>query len=98
MMDLRRLPDDARRRLSVTVVVVLMAAAAISAGVLGAFGRESGADTALAVALAASFPVLAGTVRVSPSTTQRSLKIALAAVALVALLSLALSQPLASGA
>jgi hypothetical protein len=97
-MNLHRLSDDSRRRLSVLVLVALMAAAAMSAGVLGAFGRQGAAETALAIALAASLPVLAGTASISPTIAHRSLKVGVAAVAVVALLSLVLAQTPSTGA
>ena len=97
-MNLHRLSDEARRRLALVVGAALMTATAMSAGVLGAFGRESGAGTALAIALACSFPVLAGTVTISPAAGHRLVRIGLAAFAVVALLSVALTHAVSPGA
>ena len=69
-----------------------MTSAATSAGLLSALGRQSVAGTAWAIALASSFPVLAGAVATSPRAGHRFLRIALAAGAVVTLLTLALSR------
>ena len=74
------------------VGTLLMVTAATSAGVLSAFGRDTVAGTAWAIALASSFPVLAGAVTISPRAGHRLLRIGLAAGAVVALLTLALSR------
>ena len=97
-MDLQPLTDDARRQLSVVLLVGLMATAAVGAAVLGAFGREAGAQAALGVAIAASFPVLIGTYLVFPSATHRLVRVGLAAAAVLTLLTFALLQPVSLGA
>jgi hypothetical protein len=102
-MNLQHLTDDARRELSVVLLVGLMAAAAVGAGVLGAFGHESGAQAALGVAIAASFPVLVGTFMVFPRSvvtraTHRVVRVGLAAAAVLTLVSVALLQPVSLGA
>ena len=78
--------------MAMVVATLLMGAAAVSAGVLSAVGSETVAGTVWAIALASSFPVLAGTVTISPRAGHRLLRIGLAASAVVALLALALSQ------
>ena len=98
MSDIVRLSDDTRRQLCVVVGVALMAAASTAAGVLAVLGLGGAAQTALAIALATSFPVLAGAATVVPTTAHRTVKIALAGIALVALLSLALTQTPHAGA
>ena len=61
-MDIRHLSDDARRRLALLVPVLVMTLAGLAAAALGALGGEAPARAALGLALAASFPVLVGTV------------------------------------
>ena len=75
-----------------------MAAAALAAAALHAVGHDAGAQAALGVALAASFPVLAGTAILAQEASRRSLRIVVAAAAVVTLLSLALTHVPSPGA
>ena len=97
-MDIQHLTDDARLRLALVAPVVLMATAGVLAAACSALGSETGARAALGVALAASFPVLVGTVTMSSANNHRVLRVVLAAAAIVTLLSVALTRPTLLGA
>jgi hypothetical protein len=68
-----------------------MLLAVLAAGALQTVGRETGAQAALAIAFAASVPVLVGTIAISSAMGHRALRIMLAAASILTLLPLTLA-------